>query len=296
MDRLMKTNTRNSVLLLLAGLVVTVPVFAGGVETQAAVPVLTRHWAGYAVLLTFIVAYIVVVLEEHIEMRKSKPVIVAAGIIWALIAFAWRHDAPAYVEAAIKHNLLEYGELFLFLLSAMTYINAMQERGVFDTIRAWLVTRRFSLRAVFWLTGLLAFFISPVCDNLTTALVMSTVVMAVAGSNQAFVIVACINVVVAANAGGAFSPFGDITTLMVWQKNILEFGEFIPLFIPSLVNWLVPAAIMSFTIPDGVPRQQEGAASLRHGALGIVVLFVLTITMAVTGRSEERRVGKECRL
>jgi Na+/H+ antiporter NhaD/arsenite permease-like protein len=281
MDKLKKINNRHGVLLLLTGLA-SAPVLAAG---EGFVPDLTGHWAGYAVLATFILAYIVVILEEHIEMRKSKPVIVAAGIIWMLIAIAWRHDAPAYVEEEIRRNLLEFGELFLFLLSAMTYINAMQERGVFDAIRGWLVTRRFSLRTVFWLTGLLAFFISPLCDNLTTALVMSTVVMSVGGANREFVIVACINVVVAANAGGAFSPFGDITTLMVWQKNILEFGEFFPLFIPSLVNWLVPAALMSFAIQDIVPEHRGGAAALRHGALVIVGLFVLTIAMAVCGHN-----------
>src|SRR3972149_4437946 len=180
LDKLKKINTSHCVWLFLSCLA-TAPVLAAG---GGVVPDLTGHWAGYAVLVTFIVAYIVVILEEHIEMRKSKPVIVAAGIIWMLIAFAWRHDAPAYVEAQIKHNLLDFGELFLFLLSAMTYIKAMKERGVFDAIRGWLVTRGFSLRTVFWITGLLAFFLSPVCDNLTTALVMSTVVMSVSGANR----------------------------------------------------------------------------------------------------------------
>jgi len=114
---------------------------------------------------------------------------------------------------------------------------------------------------------------------------MSTVVMSVGGANREFVIVACINVVVAANAGGAFSPFGDITTLLVWQKSILEFGEFFPLFVPSLVNWLVPATLMSFAVPDMVPPHEECAPALRHGALVIVGLFVLTITMAVCGHN-----------
>ena len=278
------TKIRHGVLLLLACLA-TVPVFAAGDNSQLPVPDMTRHWAGYAVLLTFLVAYVIVILEEQVEMRKSKPVIVAAGIIWTLIAVAYHHDAPLYVEQEIEHNLLGYGELLLFLLSAMTYVNAIQERGVFDAIRVWLATRRFSLRAIFWLTGLFAFCISPVADNLTTALVMSTVVMSVAGAYRPFVIVACINIVVAANAGGAFSPFGDITTLMVWQRNILEFDEFLPLFIPSLVNWIVPAAIMSCVVPDVVHQHREEAAPLRHGALVIVALFVLTITMAVCGHN-----------
>ena len=246
---------------------------------------LTGHWLGYTVLFIFILAYTLVVLEEHIHLRKSKPVLVAAGIIWAFIAFYFRNDSPQLAEQAIRHSLIEYAELFLFLLAAMTYINTMDERGVFTVIRAWLVSRGFSLRAIFWLTGLLAFFISPVADNLTTALLMSTVVMAVGGDNRAFITIACINIVVAANAGGAFSPFGDITTLMVWQKGIVEFHEFFILFIPSLVNWIIPAAIMSVTIPKTFPHAIDMHVNLRHGALVVIGLFMVTISMAVLGHN-----------
>ncbi len=155
----------------------------------------------------------------------------------------------------------------------MTYINALDERNVFLALRAWLVSRGFTLRAVFWLTGLLAFFISPVADNLTTALLMGAVVMAVGGDNRKFVVVACINIVVAANAGGAFSPFGDITTLMVWQKGKVEFIEFFAIFIPSLINWLIPAVCMSFAVSKEKPEalQSDGGDEARrqadHGAV-----------------------------
>jgi Na+/H+ antiporter NhaD/arsenite permease-like protein len=185
----------------------------------------------------------------------------------------------------VKHNLEEFGELFLFLLAAMTYINTMDERGVFDALRVWLVTRGLSLRAVFWVTGLLAFFISPVADNLTTALLMATVVMAVGGSNHKFVAAACINIVVAANAGGAFSPFGDITTLMVWQKGMVQFREFFALFVPSVVNWLVPAIILSLTVPSSAPEACHEQTRLQHGARVVVGLFILTIVMAVSAHN-----------
>jgi Na+/H+ antiporter NhaD/arsenite permease-like protein len=247
---------------------------------------LTRHWAGYACLALFVTAYAAVVMEERLHLRKSKPVMVAAGLIWGLIAAVYAlHGDRHSVETAVRGNLLEYGELFLFLLAAMTYINAMEERGLFMGLRAWLVSRDFSLRAVFWLTGLLAFCISPVADNLTTALLMSTVVMTVAGENRPFVVPACINVVVAANAGGAFSPFGDITTLMVWQRGHVRFEEFFALFVPSLANWLIPAALMSLSLPRARPRQTHAAAYLRHGAFVIVGLFIFTIALAVTGHN-----------
>ena len=130
-------------------------------------------------------------------------------------------------EELVRHNLLEFAELFLFLLAAMTFINTMEERGIFDVLRAWLVNQGFSLRQVFWITGGIAFLMSPIADNLATALLMATVAISVGGKNHRFVALACINIVVAANAGGAFSPFGDITTLMVWQKGHVQFSEFL---------------------------------------------------------------------
>jgi Na+/H+ antiporter NhaD/arsenite permease-like protein len=163
----------------------------------------------------------------------------------------------------------------------MTYINTMGERGVFDSLKAWLVNKGYTLRAIFWLTGILAFFISPIADNLTTALLMATVVMAVGGANIKFVAVACINVVIAANAGGVFSPFGDITTLMVWQKGVIEFHEFFVLFIPSVVNWIIPAFIMSMAIENAKPTADIIHHELKEGAFVVVGLFLLTITMAV---------------
>jgi len=246
----------------------------------------TGHWAAWLAVALFIGAYLLVILEEAIHLRKSKPVIVAAGFIWAIVALLYGTLGDTHTaETMIRHNLLEFAELFLFLLAAMTYINTMDERGVFDSLRAWLITRGFSLRAIFWVTGLLAFFISPVADNLTTALLMATVVMAVGGSNHGFVAVACINIVVAANAGGAFSPFGDITTLMVWQKGLVRFEQFFALFVPSVVNWLVPAFILSLTVPKAAPEQTDATAELRYGAWVVVGLFILTIVMAVSSHN-----------
>ncbi|HED32885.1 MAG TPA: sodium:proton antiporter [Gammaproteobacteria bacterium] len=250
---------------------------------------LTSHWVGFTALALFIVAYVFVMAEEFIHLRKSKPVVLAAGIIWALIAYVYaNHGFNHEAEIAVRHNLLEYAELMLFLLVAMTYINAMQEREVFDALRSWLCKKGFGFRQLFWITGVLAFFISPIADNLTTALLMCAVVMAVGGENNKFILIAAINIVVAANAGGAFSPFGDITTLMVWQKSIdaangpVDFGSFFALFIPSLVNWLIPAAIMHFAVPDEQPDSSDDLVVMKRGAKRIVTLFILTIATAVS--------------
>jgi NhaD family Na+/H+ antiporter len=244
---------------------------------------LTGHWAGYLALTLFVIAYIFVMVEEFTHFRKSKPVILVAGIIWAIIGWVYVDQGlPHAAEAALRHNFLEYVELFLFLLVAMTYIEAMRERLIFERLKVWLINKGFSFRQLFWLTGFLAFFISPIADNLTTALIMGAVVMAVGSGNNRFISIAFVNIVVAANAGGAFSPFGDITTLMVWQKGIVSFEQFFSLFIPSLVNFVIPAAIMHFFIKNETPAAIEQSVTIKDGGLVITVMFLLTIATAVS--------------
>ncbi|MEN8260759.1 MAG: sodium:proton antiporter NhaD [Pseudomonadota bacterium] len=246
---------------------------------------LTQHAVGFIALFVFVIAYALVILEEQLHLNKSKPVLMAAGIIWLMIGVVYQsHGIDEAAAVALRHNFLEFSELFFFLLVAMTYINAMLERGVFDALRDWLVGKGFSFRMLFWITGILAFFISPVADNLTTALIMCAVVMAVGSDNPRFVSLCCINIVVAANAGGAFSPFGDITTLMVWQRGIIEFGVFFKLFIPAVVNFVIPAAIMHAFIDAGKPTGDPDGERviIRRGGLVIVILFLLTIVTAIS--------------
>ncbi len=245
---------------------------------------LTTTWAGFSAIAIFVVAYLLVMAEELTGLKKSKPVVLAAGVIWILIAVYYSdHGGVSHaVGDAVRHNILEFSELFLFLLVAMTYINTMEERRVFDALRAWLVRSGFSYRKLFWLTGFLAFFISPVADNLTTALLMCAVIMAVGADNRRFVVLSSVNIVVAANAGGAFSPFGDITTLMVWQKGIIGFYSFFLLFIPSLVSFLVPAYFMQRAVPDLAPPPSDERVQMKRGAKRVMLLFLLTIATAVS--------------
>ena len=244
---------------------------------------LTGHWVGITSLTLFVLAYALVIAEEFTRLRKSKPVIVAAGGIWALIALVYAQAGIDHAaEAAVREILIEFGELFLFLLVAMTYVNAMTERRVFEGLRAWLVSRKYSYRQLFVITGVISFFLSPVIDNLTTALVMCAVVMAVGHDNNRFIGLGCINIVVAANAGGAFSPFGDITTLMVWQAGHIEFTTFFALFIPSVVNYIVPAAAIYVAIPSGTPEVLDDDVRIKRGAFAIIGLFACTIMLAVS--------------
>jgi len=272
-------------------LIVTITLFSCLAQASSATtqPVdLTGHFVGYLAIALFVFALFMVIIEEHIHLRKSKPVMLAAGLIWAAIAIMYMgHDDPHIVEQAARHNLLEYAELMLFLLVAMTYVNTMTERRVFDALRLWLINQGFGFKKLFWMTGILSFLMSPIADNLTTALVMCTIIISVGGSNARFINLCCINIVVAANAGGAFSPFGDITTLMVWQKGLVDFWSFFTLFLPSVVNFLVPAIIMSFFIADEQPEVDNNTDDvyMLEGAKRIIALFFVTIATAVTFHS-----------
>lgn len=245
---------------------------------------MTDSGLGILAVVLFVVAYGFVIAEEFIHMRKSKPVLLAAGVVWVLVALLSKSvdNGAELLDVAVGHNLHEYAALFLFLLVAMIYINAMTERNVFEALRSYLVAKGFSYKKLFWITGILAFFISPIADNLTTALLMGAVVLAVGGTNQKFVGISFVSIVVAANAGGAFSPFGDITTLMVWQAGKAEFFEFFVLFVPSAVNYLVPAIIMSFAVPDEKPQVTGEVVSMKRGAKRICLLFLCTIATAVS--------------
>ncbi len=262
----------------------SMPTLAGAAESgDGELLDLTGHTAGILALILFLIAYGLVIFEELIHMRKSKPVMLAAGLIWACLAFAYmgtgKEDA---LNAAAKHTILEYGELFLFLMVAITYVNSLEERRVFDALRAKLVGMGLSYRKLFWLTGILSFFLSPLLDNLTTSLIMGAVVMAVGSNSKKFVVLACINVVVAANAGGAFSPFGDITTLMVWQKGKIEFTGFFIIFVPSVVNYIIPAMIMNFAVPRETPEPVIEHPKLKSGAKIVIFLFAATIVTAIS--------------
>ena len=247
---------------------------------------LTGHWAGYLALAIFVIAYGLVIAEEALHLRKSAPVMVAAGLIWGLIGFVFTQmGAPDEVHRHAIEMIADYGELLLFLLVAITYVNTLEERRAFALLRARLVARGWSYRRLFWLTGILAFFLSAVLDNLTTALVIGAVVLALGRDSPRFVTITAVSTVVAANAGGTFSPFGDITTLMVWQEGKLAFGDFFALFVPSVVNWLVPAVILFFALPSGAPAPVEEPARVKPGVWGVAALFALTIITAVLFRN-----------
>ena len=243
---------------------------------------LTHTWAGYLGLIAFVAAYTLVIVEEKIELKKSKPVLFSGCLMWMGIGIYESMHGHPHAHEFVEHLIAEIGGLFFFLLVAMTFINTLEERNVFRALRGWLLNRGFGFRKLFWATGLIAFFLSPVADNMTTALLMSSVALAVSDGNPRFIVPTFVSIVVAANAGGAWSPFGDITTLMVWVDKKVQTQDFVHLMIPSVINWLVPALIMAPFVPKGHPASSKERIHLKPGARGIIFLGILTIATAVS--------------
>lgn len=260
------------------------------VEETAAIN-LVAHPFGWLLLAIFVVGYYFIAAEEKYHIDKAKPALFTGTLMFVLIGIYYVSvgaDLTPF-EHEIDHLILEIAEIFFFLFVAMTYIEALIERGVFSALRAKLIAKGYSYRELFWITGALAFFISPVADNLTTALILSTVLLTIDNKTKEFLVPGAINVVVAANAGGAWSPFGDITTLMVWAAEKGAFVDFLYLFPAAFLGWLATAALLVRYVPDldpykdGDPEAAEKIEILKGGKV-IVAFGALTIALAVIGK------------
>ena len=249
---------------------------------------LTTTWVGIAVLAVFAIGYYFIATEEKYGLNKAQPALFIGTFSFMLVGIYYTLEgiSPDPLHHELKLLIEEIAEIFFFLFVAMTYIETLIERGVFDVLKYKLVSKGYSYKKLFWLTGLLAFFISPVADNLTTALILSTVLFTIDKENREFLVPGAINIVVAANAGGAWSPFGDITTLMAWTAQKGEFIDFLFLFIPSIGGWLLTAWLLGMAVPKGKPAFNASAEvkpKMRDGGMTVVWLGAFTIFTAVMG-------------
>lgn len=251
-----------------------------------AIPDITMTWVGFASLLIFLVGYYLVAAEEKYGIDKAKPALFIGTFMFILIAIYYSlNDLDMnLVHVQAQHLILEIAEIFFFLFVAMTYIESLLHMGVFDRLKYNLISKGYTYRKLFWVTGFLAFFISPVADNLTTALILSTVLITIEKSRKDFLVPGAINIVVAANAGGAWSPFGDITTLMSWAAGKGQFSDFLYLFPAAVLGYFVTAFLLSRFVPKVVPAfdaSKEKQPKMAEGAKVVMFLGVLTIVCAV---------------
>jgi Na+/H+ antiporter NhaD/arsenite permease-like protein len=246
---------------------------------------LVHTWVGVATLLIFVIGYYVIAKEEKYDLDKSAPALFIGIFTFLLIAFYFMLNNLdiTLVHEEAENVILEIAEIFFFLFVAMTYIESLILVGVFDSLKYTLISKGYSYRKLFWVTGFLSFFISPIADNLTTALILSTVLVTIDNTKKEFLVPGAINIVVAANAGGAWSPFGDITTLMVWTDGKAQFADFLSLFPSAILGYVLTAFLLSLSVPKTKPKflDDQKKPKMKEGAGVILALGVITIICAV---------------
>jgi Na+/H+ antiporter NhaD/arsenite permease-like protein len=259
--------------------------FASSGEAGA-IPDITMTWVGIVSLLIFVAGYYFVATEEQYHIDKAKPALFIGTLMFMLVAFYYALEGMDMnlVHTQAQHLILEIAEIFFFLFVAMTYIESMIHMNVFEKLKFNLISKGYTYRKLFWVTGILAFFLSPVADNLTTALILSTVLITIEQKKKEFLIPGAINIVVAANAGGAWSPFGDITTLMAWTSGKGSFVDFLWLFPASVLGYIITAFLLSKVVPDTLPEidlSKEDEPVMANGSKVVMALGIFTIFSAV---------------
>lgn len=196
-------------------------------------------------VIVFIVGFTGIVLEHNLKVNKSWIALATGSVMWMIASYGNTYEA---LHIAITHSSAEIFELIMFLIGAMTLVEMMAHFRFFSWIEAKLVERDISNVKLFWILGLITFLASALLDNLTSTLVMIQIGKHLYIRKANFNIYV-INVVIAANAGGAMSPVGDVTTIMLWLAQ--KFTAWEILFkgaLPSLVAWLIPQTLLTSKI------------------------------------------------
>ena len=202
-------------------------------------------------IVLFVLGYAVIALEHPLKINKSATAVLLAAVIWAVYALM----GPGFESSSLIHHLGETAEILFFLLGAMTIVEIIDKHDGFSIITDRITTT--SKRKLLWIISILTFFMSAVLDNLTTSIVMCALLRKlVADKNTRWFFAGM--VILAANAGGAWSPIGDVTTIMLWIKGNISAGNIIlETIIPSLVSLLVPVAIIGMTMKGKLERPEK---------------------------------------
>ena len=204
-----------------------------------------------AVIVTFIIGYAVIVFEHPLKLDKTVPALLMAALCWALLAvghlevleFHDNHVVPGELKNVLLHHLGKTAEILVFLIGAMTIVEIIDLHMGFEILKEWVNTR--SKRKLLWIICFLAFFLSAVIDNLTATIVLVTLMRKIVPDRDERLWYIGM-VVIAANAGGAWSPIGDVTTTMLWiGEKVSTVGLIINLVLPSIVCMMVPLLIAS---------------------------------------------------
>jgi Na+/H+ antiporter NhaD/arsenite permease-like protein len=191
------------------------------------------------IVLVFVLAYTAIALEHPLKVNKSACALLGAGVLWTLLAFS--AGTADDIAQQFNESLITTAQIVFFLMGAMTIVEVVDAHDGFEVITSRIRTRRLS--RLMWIVGFVAFFLSAVLDNLTTTIVMVSLMKKLLDKREDRLFFAGI-IVIAANAGGAWSPIGDVTTTMLWIGGQITAIEIIKgLLVPSLINLAVPLAI-----------------------------------------------------
>ena len=201
-----------------------------------------------SVVLCFFIGYIIIVLEQPLKLDKSVPALLMGALTWALISVGHlevldvNHQVTP-LEDGLLHILGKTAEILFFLLGAMTIVELVDLHKGFSPITSLVKTK--NKKSLLWITSLIAFFLSAVLDNLTTTIVMVSILRKLVPKREERLFYVSL-IIIAANAGGAWSPIGDVTTTMLWiGKKVSSVGLIQNLFLPSVISLILPVFIDS---------------------------------------------------
>ena len=213
------------------------------------------------IIALFVLGYLCIALESVLEINKAAIALLMCVGCWTLLMvgvqgfFPEVADGVGYVSSRIQHHLGDAGETLFFLMGAMTIVEIVDSNGGFNFVRDAIKTR--SKRKLMWRVAFMTFFLSAILDNLTTSIVMIMVLRKLVRSREERLIYAGL-IIIAANSGGAFSPIGDVTTIMLWIKGVITTqGVLTEIFIPSLVSMVIPALILSLSLKGKFDKEQN---------------------------------------
>jgi Na+/H+ antiporter NhaD/arsenite permease-like protein len=226
-----------------------------------------------AIVVAFVIGYFFIAIESVTKVNKAAIALLMFVVCWTLfmidpaqyLATAIGDAKALIVSEEIEHHLGSTATTLFFLMGAMTIVELVDQNGGFNFVRDTLQTR--SKKKLLWRIAFMTFVLSAILDNLTTSIVMIMILRKLVSDKKDRLIYAAL-VVIAANSGGAFSPIGDVTTIMLWNKGVITAaGVISEIFIPSLVSMAIPAYILSLSLKGKLTFTEEQAYSFQASSL-----------------------------
>lgn len=215
------------------------------------------------IIVAFVAGYLCITLESLTKINKAAIALLMCVVCWTLLMVspgAYYPDVASdgvlhHISEVIEHHLGDAAGTLFFLMGAMTIVEIVDSNGGFNFVRDIMKTR--SKRKLLWRVAIATFFLSSILDNLTSSIVMIMVLRKLVQSREERLIYAAL-IIISANSGGAFSPIGDVTTIMLWIKGVVTTqGILTEIFIPSLVSMLVPAFILQYSLSGKFDKEQN---------------------------------------